>query len=109
MPAPPPPGPIEISVPAKINLYLRVVRRREDGFHEVETVLQSIGLEDTLTFAPAEEFRLACNWSELPLDETNLVWKAANALRERFQVPAGRGAAVTIEKRIPMGAGLGGG
>src|SRR5699024_7813308 len=96
-------------VPAKVNLYLRVVRRRDDGFHEVETVLQSIGLYDELTFAPADGLTLECDWPGLPLDESNLVWKAAAALRERFGLPGAPGARVTIRKQIPVGAGLGGG
>src|SRR5262245_38599034 len=98
-----------VRVPAKVNLYLRVVGRREDGFHEIETVMQSIGLEDELEFAPGAELRLACDDPGLPLGEENLVWKAAAALRDRLEMPANRGAAITIRKRIPVGAGLGGG
>src|SRR5439155_21050695 len=55
-----------IRVAAKVNLYLRVVRRREDGFHAIETVMQSIGLADELAVAPAPELRLRCDAPELP-------------------------------------------
>jgi 4-diphosphocytidyl-2-C-methyl-D-erythritol kinase len=101
--------PLTIEVRAKVNLYLRVVGRREDGYHEVETVLQSIGLADGLTFAPAEGLRLECDQPGIPTGVDNLVWKAAAALRERCGLPPERGAAITIRKRIPAGAGLGGG
>src|SRR5262245_50664975 len=107
------PRPFTLRVPAKVNLFLRVVTRRPDGYHEVETVLQSIGLYDELEFAPAPAWELACDRPEVPLDDTNLVTRAAAALRGRCDVPAGapsgQGARVTIRKRIPVGAGLGGG
>jgi 4-diphosphocytidyl-2-C-methyl-D-erythritol kinase len=100
---------LTVSVPAKVNLFLRVVRRREDGYHELETVMQSVSLTDELSFAPAPELRLACNWPELPIGPDNLVWRAAEALRLRLQLPPGQGADITIQKQIPASAGLGGG
>jgi 4-diphosphocytidyl-2-C-methyl-D-erythritol kinase len=101
----------ELTLPsfAKINLTLRVRGRRADGYHEIETVLQSVTLRDRLTFRAldSEDLELACDAPDVPADETNLVHRAAVALRERFRVR--RGARVGIEKRVPAGGGLGGG
>ena len=96
---------------AKINLSLRVLGSRSDGYHEVRTVLQSLALHDTLTFQDAAgAFRIACDDEACPTDATNLVWQAA----ARVWAAAGRrgdprGVHVRIVKRIAMGAGLGGG
>lgn len=94
---------------AKINLHLRVLGRRDDGYHEIETVFQTITLHDRLTFAPlaGERVELSCDDAEVPADESNLVYRAALALRERYGSRAG--ARVTLEKNIPAQAGLGGG
>lgn len=94
---------------AKINLTLRVLGRRADGYHEIETVLQTVTLRDLLTFRALEsrEIELACDAPDVPADETNLAHRAAVALRERFRVR--RGARIEIEKRVPAGGGLGGG
>jgi 4-diphosphocytidyl-2-C-methyl-D-erythritol kinase len=106
---------MEIQAPAKINLFLRVVQRREDGFHEIETLFQAIGLADTLRFEPAPEgtFVLTCDDPSLPTDERNLVTRAAMALRQaaarEAPGPLRAGARVTLYKRIPTGGGLGGG
>lgn len=101
----------ELTLPsfAKINLTLRVLGRRPDGYHEIATVLQTVTLHDRLTFRALESdgISLACDAPDIPADETNLVHRAAAALRERFQVR--RGARIEIEKRIPAGGGLGGG
>ncbi len=98
-----------LAAAAKVNLYLRVVRRREDGFHEVETLLQSVGLWDELDFVPAPVFSLSLDRADLPSDERNLVRKAAGLLRREFGLPETLGAAVSVRKRIPVGAGMGGG
>ena len=94
---------------AKINLGLRVLGRRPDGYHEICTVFQTVTLHDTLTFetTPGGRLELVCTDPEIPVDETNLVLRAASALRERFGVTAG--ARVGLEKVIPAGGGLGGG
>jgi 4-diphosphocytidyl-2-C-methyl-D-erythritol kinase len=93
---------------AKINLNLRVLGRRDDGFHEIVTVLQTISLQDTLTFEPSEKgIELICDEPSLPGDDTNLIIKAARALQAEFQV--GEGASIQLKKLIPMGGGLGGG
>ena len=94
---------------AKINLTLRVLGRRADGYHELSTVFQTISLHDELTFRLRDDarFELACDAPGIPADETNLVHRAAVALRERYG--ANRGASVELCKKIPAGGGLGGG
>jgi 4-diphosphocytidyl-2-C-methyl-D-erythritol kinase len=94
---------------AKINLGLRVLGRRADGYHEIRTVFQTVTLHDRLTFRdhPAGDFELICSDPSVPADETNLVSRAARALRERYGT--GRGARVELEKVTPAGGGLGGG
>jgi 4-diphosphocytidyl-2-C-methyl-D-erythritol kinase len=93
---------------AKVNLNLRVLGRREDGFHEVVTLLQTISLHDTLTFEPSEGgFKLLCDDPSLPVDGTNLIVRAAKALQTEFRLEAG--ARISLEKSIPIGGGLGGG
>ncbi len=93
---------------AKINLGLEVLGRRSDGYHEVRTVLQTIGLCDTLEVTPAREsITLECSDPKLPSGEENIVMKAARMLRDASGVHAG--AKIRLAKRIPVQAGLGGG
>ncbi len=94
---------------AKINLGLDVIRRREDGYHEVKMIMQSIGLYDTLTFHKKGEpgITLVTNKEELPGDENNLVYKAAKLLVDNYSIK--EGVYITLEKRIPMAAGMAGG
>jgi 4-diphosphocytidyl-2-C-methyl-D-erythritol kinase len=94
---------------AKINLTLRVLGRRADGYHELQTVFQTISLHDELRFSARDDNRLelVCDAPAIPSDETNLVHRAAVALRERYGVS--RGARVELRKKIPAGGGLGGG
>lgn len=98
---------IQIRSYAKINWRLDVLYRREDGFHELRTILQTVSLHDTLRFEPAEHLEITCNDPQVPVDETNLVHKAAVALAESAGRPFA--ARIDIEKRIPVAAGLGGG
>ena len=82
--------------------------RRNDGFHEVATILQTISLHDTLIFERSDNgIELTCDDCSLPIDETNLITKAANALRAEFRIEDG--ARIELRKLIPMGGGLGGG
>jgi 4-diphosphocytidyl-2-C-methyl-D-erythritol kinase len=96
---------------AKINLSLRVMAKRPDGFHEVQTILQAVDLSDRLTCQTRRgSFHIRCSAPGLPVDRTNLVWRAAEGLWNaagRSGHP--RDAMVTLEKNIPMQAGLGGG
>jgi 4-diphosphocytidyl-2-C-methyl-D-erythritol kinase len=96
---------------AKVNLDLRVLGTRADGFHELRTVFQSIELHDTLTCAERPgPFGLKCRIPGVPLDDTNLVWRSAASLWKALgRAGDPRDAAVTIDKVIPMQAGLGGG
>lgn len=102
--------------PAKINLFLHVVGRRADGYHLLQTVFRFIDLADSLRFAPRDDGRivLATPTPGVP-PEQDLVVRAAMALREALKVGAGGtvmtppGVTISLEKRIPMGGGLGGG
>ena len=106
-----PPSRIVARAHAKVNLDLRVLGLRPDGYHELRTVFQTIELHDTLTIdARPGPFALECATPGVPLDASNLVWKAA----ARLWTALGRGdtpvdARVVLEKAIPMQAGLGGG
>lgn len=101
----------ELTLPsfAKINWSLRVRGRRADDLHELHTVFQTITLQDCIEFSRREDGRLvlSCNVEGIPLDESNLVHRAAMALGERYQLQ--RGASIHLEKRIPAEGGLGGG
>jgi 4-diphosphocytidyl-2-C-methyl-D-erythritol kinase len=92
---------------AKINLYLEITGKRPDGYHTLSTIFQTISLGDELTFVPAQDLELTCSDPSLPVDERNLVMKAAMRLRETLQEP--HGAKIYLKKNVPMGAGLGGG
>lgn len=92
---------------AKINLYLRVIGRRPDGFHELFTVFQSISLADSLLFDESDRLELTCSSGHIPTDERNLIVMAALKLQEFSGNPAG--AAIHLKKRIPSPGGLGGG
>jgi len=96
---------------AKINLVLRVLRKRRDGYHTLETVFQTIDLHDELTFSfyPSTHFHLVLDVgkSEIPADSSNLIYKACHLFHEAHPVPVR--IEVQIEKRIPLQAGLGGG
>src|SRR5438874_146717 len=98
---------MEELAPAKVNFSLRVLRRRQDGFHEIETLMVPISLYDSLQVAPADAFEFYANDPTLPMGEDNLVVRAARLF---FSVinrePKVR---ITLNKSIPHGAGLGGG
>ncbi|MCX6952159.1 MAG: 4-(cytidine 5'-diphospho)-2-C-methyl-D-erythritol kinase [Verrucomicrobia bacterium] len=100
---------LSIFAPAKLNLFLAITGRRADGFHDLVSVAAPVEFGDTLRVAAAADgvLALTCDDPAVPVDESNLVLKAARA----FAVATGwRGGAVfSLEKRIPMGAGLGGG
>jgi 4-diphosphocytidyl-2-C-methyl-D-erythritol kinase len=96
---------------AKINLDLRVLGMRTDGFHELRTVFQAITLHDTVECVPRDgPFVIECETAGVPLDESNLVWRAASVLwRALRRVDEVHGVVVRLHKRIPLQAGLGGG
>ena len=93
---------------AKINLGLDVVRRLENGYHEVKMVMQTVGIADVLTFEKrAEGIVITTDAGELPTDENNLIYKAARLMKERFGIE--EGVTVHLEKHIPIAAGMAGG
>jgi 4-diphosphocytidyl-2-C-methyl-D-erythritol kinase len=96
---------------AKINLSLRVLGTREDGYHDLRTVFQSLTLHDTLTFhAVSGAFGIGCDDPACPTDRSNLVWRAAEAVwRAAGRRGRPRDTAVRIAKRIPLQSGMGGG
>lgn len=99
---------LEKASPGKINLFLNVLDRRPDGFHEIETVIQPVPIYDHLTFSKTSSgISLQCDRPELPVDDTNLVVRAAKAFFEKARISAG--VRVELKKNIPMAAGLGGG
>ena len=103
-------GPVSEPAPAKLNPYLRVLGRRDDGYHEIETLVQPITLADGVQARPGAELRLTVAGERadaVPRGEENLVLAAARALREACGVSAG--AELLLAKRIPVAAGLGGG
>lgn len=93
--------------PAKINLFLAITGRRPDGFHDLVSVVAKLAWGDTLTAEPAADFSLECSGEPAPTDATNLILKAADAFRTATGYQGG--ARFRLEKRIPVGAGLGGG
>ena len=96
---------------AKINLSLRITGRRADGFHDVQTILQTIDLFDRVTCEGRRgRFEIRCTRPGVPTNRANLVWKAAQRLwRAGGRDGEPKDAIVALEKRIPMQAGLGGG
>ena len=94
---------MQIAAHAKINWSLRVIGKRADGYHDIETLFQTISLHDTITIDPdAPDLSLTCSDPSVPVDETNLVLRAARVAG----LQRGR---IHLEKRIPVGGGLGGG
>ncbi|HEY5545508.1 MAG TPA: hypothetical protein VIK50_05590 [Gemmatimonadaceae bacterium] len=108
-----PPSDARVEAQAKLNLMLRVLAREESGYHQIETLFCRIALSDTVTVRVTPSRRtLACSGERLPAGglgppEKNLAWRAASAYAEATGFPAGFD--VSIEKRIPVGGGLGGG
>ena len=98
---------------AKINLFLDITGRRDDGYHELHSCMQTVGLCDTIsaeisTDTDEKSITLTCSDSSLPTDNRNLVWRAAEMYLKAANIP-GYKLEIHIEKRIPVFAGLGGG
>ena len=98
---------ISIFAPAKLNLFLAITGRRSDGFHDLVSLVAKVDLGDTLHAEPAVEISLTCPGTDLPVDDSNLVLKAARAFSRATGWKGG--AKFVLEKRVPVGAGLGGG
>ncbi len=95
--------------PAKVNLRLEILGKREDGYHDLKTIFQKISLHDTLHFSlrKGRAISITTDHPDLPVGKTNLIYRAARSILKRSNHRGG--VAVEIEKRIPLGAGLGGG
>jgi 4-diphosphocytidyl-2-C-methyl-D-erythritol kinase len=98
---------------AKINLYLEIIGARSDGFHELVMVMQSVALADRITIRPLNmpTIQLLCDHPQVPTDATNLAYRAVTLLQKRFPNRTNQvgGVEITIDKKIPVGAGLAGG
>ncbi len=105
----------ELPSPAKINLFLDVLKKRDDGYHDIVTIFEKIDLSDRIFFSaapdgnggPGKDILVSSNVRGLPSGENNLAYQACSALRKRCGIS--RGVKIHIEKRIPVAAGLGGG
>ncbi len=104
---------MKISAPAKINLFLQVVGRRDDGYHELRTLMCCIGLHDTLVLRMGTaRNHIICSNPDIPCDETNLAWKAALLFNQTLAAETSiiaQNLSIELIKRIPVRAGLGGG
>ena len=98
---------ITLKAYAKINLGLRILRKQEDGYHDIETLLHRIDLLDEICLEPAPTISLTCQKPDLPTDGRNLCVRAAQILQQEVKIKAG--VHITLKKKIPIGAGLGGG
>jgi len=96
--------------PAKVNLFLRVLRKRADGYHDILSLMQRISLCDEMSFSLRDEgIVVKCPGTTLPEDGDNIVYRAAEAVLARANGKTGVGVEITIRKEIPIAAGLGGG
>lgn len=107
-PALPPAGSLEVIAPAKVNLFLHVVGRRADGYHLIESLFALIDFADRITLTPRDDARIQRGAATRGVPEdADLALRAASALREATGVR--HGVTISVDKRIPLGAGLGGG
>ena len=100
---------MRISAPAKINLGLRILRKRTDGFHDLDTVFLRIGWADELRYEPAPSDTMTCSDASLPTDAGNLCMQALEAVRSVAAGLQDGGIRIHLDKKVPYGAGLGGG
>jgi len=100
---------VKLSSCAKLNLYLAVLNRRKDGYHNIKTVFERIGLSDRIILKPRRDnkIKIICSSPLVPKGKTNLAYRSAKLLQDNFLVK--KGVNIEIEKHIPVGAGLGGG
>ena len=98
---------LTLPAPAKLNLFLHITGQRADGYHCLQTVFALLDHGDTLHFEPAESLSLECDDPEVPCDSSNLILRAAQVLQHHTQTR--NGARIRLQKRLPMGGGVGGG
>ncbi len=102
------PNKVEVIALAKINLFLRVIGRRPDGYHDIETLMQKIELHDSLQLQTTpKEITISCSDKSLPVDQGNLAYRAAQLFLGTLSLE--NGVDIVLEKKIPVAAGLGGG
>ncbi len=105
-------APIRVAAPAKINLFLHITGKRPDGYHNLLSLMCPIGLYDTLVFTPAAGGKVTCDHPDVPQDESNMAARSVRLFMETVFANSGGTRSefsIQIEKRIPVGAGLGGG
>lgn len=93
--------------PAKVNLFLYVLGKRPDGYHDIYTLFYPVSIYDTLSLKKADKTTLVCSNKDIPEDENNIIIKTHNILKEKYNLQDNFH--ITLEKNIPFGAGLGGG
>jgi 4-diphosphocytidyl-2-C-methyl-D-erythritol kinase len=100
---------LHLESPAKVNLRLEILKKREDGYHELKTILQKISLHDSLYFSlkQGRGISITTDHPGLPVGKSNLIYRAVQSILEKSDYRGG--VHIKIEKRIPLGAGLGGG
>jgi 4-diphosphocytidyl-2-C-methyl-D-erythritol kinase len=100
---------LTVHAPAKINLALKILRKRADGYHDIQSILQKVSIYDTLSFkrSPHQGITVAADDPSIPTDSRNLAYRAADLLLKQQKITPG--ISIHIKKRIPAGAGLGGG
>ncbi len=100
-----------VQAPAKVNLTLHILGKRKDGYHDLDSVMQKLDLADTVTLSLRNKpgIQLSCPGSDLPEDESNLVWKAAESFLHEAGLESTYGISIVLDKNIPVAAGLGGG
>lgn len=97
-----------LKAPAKINLYLEIINKREDGYHNLESVMHTVSLFDILEFSALKDnIEFTCNDKTLPINRNNLIVKTAIKFKEKYNIE--QGIKINLIKNIPVGAGLGGG
>jgi len=92
---------------AKINLFLKILNKRKDGFHNIESLMTPINLFDLLKVKKSKQFRITCNDKNIPVDENNIITKTFALIRKKYNMDLL--VDVSLYKNIPSGAGLGGG
>jgi len=92
---------------AKINLVLNILNKRRDGYHEIETIMQSVNLADNLTITKEEGIKIECNNPQIPVDKGSLAYQSAEKILQKYKIKSG--VKIRIDKRIPVASGMAGG
>ena len=98
---------VTIKCPAKVNLFLHITGRRDDGYHNIYTLFYPVSIYDTLNIKKSTTTTLTCSSKDIPVDKSNTILKTYNILKEQYNVTDNY--EIFLNKKIPSGAGLGGG